>query len=148
MIELVGVTVRYGGVVAVEHAAREKPLAQAADRLHRAQKLWGGGARTTGKTTGKTTLLGIGKRGNPCIRRLLIHGARSCLMHLDRSRDQFGAWLDQLRARMHPNKVVVALAAKMARRLGDPEQARGTVQAARSRLRLSAPGRSLRGSRE
>ena len=66
-------------------------------------------------TGGKTTLLGIGKRGNPYIRRLLIHGARSCLMHLDRSRDRLGAWLDRLRARMHPNKVVVALAAKMAR---------------------------------
>jgi transposase len=66
-------------------------------------------------TGGKTTLLGISKRGNSYIRRLLIHGARSCLMHLDRSRDRLGAWLDQLRARMHPNKVVVALAAKMAR---------------------------------
>lgn len=66
-------------------------------------------------TGGKNTLLGIGKRGNSYIRRLLIHGARSCLMHLDRSRDRLGAWLDGLRARMHPNKVVVALAAKMAR---------------------------------
>ncbi|WP_376100872.1 IS110 family transposase (plasmid) [Roseomonas sp. CCTCC AB2023176] len=66
-------------------------------------------------TGGKTTLLGINKRGNSYIRRLLIHGARSCLMHLDRSRDRLGAWLDRLRARMHPNKVVVALAAKMAR---------------------------------
>lgn len=66
-------------------------------------------------TGGRTTLLGISKRGNPYIRRLLIHGARSCLMHLDRSRDRLGAWLDGLRARMHPNKVVVALTAKMAR---------------------------------
>jgi transposase len=66
-------------------------------------------------TGGRSTLLGISKRGNPYIRRLLIHGARSCLMHLDRSRDRLGAWLDGLHARMHPNKVVVALAAKMAR---------------------------------
>jgi transposase len=66
-------------------------------------------------TGGKPTLLGISKRGNSYIRRLLIHGARSCLMHLDRSRDGLGAWIDGLRARMHPNKVVVALAAKMAR---------------------------------
>ena len=66
-------------------------------------------------TGGRNTLLGISKRGNSYIRRLLIHGARSCLMHLDRSRDRLGAWLDGLRARMHPNKVVVALAAKMAR---------------------------------
>lgn len=66
-------------------------------------------------TGGKPTLLGICKRGNPYIRKLLIHGARSCLMHLDRSRDRLGSWIDRLRSRMHPNKVVVALAAKMAR---------------------------------
>jgi transposase len=41
-------------------------------------------------TGGKTTLLGISKRGNSYIRRLLIHGARSCIMHLDRSRDRLG----------------------------------------------------------
>lgn len=36
-------------------------------------------------TGGKTTLLGISKRGSPYLRRLLIHGARPCLLHLDRS---------------------------------------------------------------
>jgi len=36
-------------------------------------------------------------------------------MHLDRSRNRMGAWLDQLQARMHINKVVVALANKIAR---------------------------------
>ena len=41
-------------------------------------------------TGGKTTLLGISKRGNRYLRRLLIHGARSCVMHLDRSRDRLG----------------------------------------------------------
>ena len=66
-------------------------------------------------TGGKNTLLGISKRGNGYIRKLLIHGARSCLMHLDRSRDRLGAWINGLAGRMHPNKVVVALAAKMAR---------------------------------
>ncbi len=66
-------------------------------------------------TGGKQTLLGISKRGNPYIRRLLIHGARSCMLHLDRSRDQLGRWIDQLQQRMHPNKVTVALAAKIAR---------------------------------
>ena len=66
-------------------------------------------------TGGKTTLLGISKRGNRYLRRLLVHGARSCLLHLDRSRDQLGAWLDGLEARMHSNKVTVALAAKVAR---------------------------------
>ena len=66
-------------------------------------------------TGGKTILRGISKRGNNYTRQLLIHGARSCIMHLNRSRDRLGAWLDQLRGRMHVNKVTVALAAKLAR---------------------------------
>jgi transposase len=66
-------------------------------------------------TGGRPTLMGISKRGNAYVRHLLIHGARSCLMHLDRSRNRLGAWLDQLEARMHTNKVVVALANKIAR---------------------------------
>lgn len=66
-------------------------------------------------TGGKTRLLGISKRGNGYVRRLLIHGARSCVMHLDRTRDRLGAWLDGLESRMHANKVVVALANKLAR---------------------------------
>lgn len=66
-------------------------------------------------TGGRTTLLGISKRGNGYLRRLLIHGARSCVMHLDRTRDRLGSWIDQLQGRMHKNKVTVALAAKIAR---------------------------------
>jgi len=66
-------------------------------------------------TGGKNTLLGISKRGNHYLRRLLIHGARSCVMHLDRERDRLGSWLDALQQRMHINKVTVALAAKVAR---------------------------------
>jgi hypothetical protein len=46
---------------------------------------------------------------------MLVHGARSCVLHLDRSRDRLGAWLDGLEKRMHRNKVTVALAAKIAR---------------------------------
>jgi transposase len=66
-------------------------------------------------TGGKPRLLGISKRGNHYVRRLLIHGARSCVTHLDRSRDRLGRWLDALQARMHVNKVTVALASKIAR---------------------------------
>jgi transposase len=66
-------------------------------------------------TGGRTQMLGISKRGNRYVRRLLIHGARSCMMHLDRSRDRLGAWIDRLQSRMHVNKVTVALAAKIAR---------------------------------
>lgn len=66
-------------------------------------------------TGGKQTLLGISKRGNSYLRRLLIHGARSCMIHLDRTKDRLGIWIDELRSRMHVNKVTVALAAKIAR---------------------------------
>lgn len=66
-------------------------------------------------TGGKTTMLGISKRGSSYLRRIFVHGARSCLLHLDRSRDRLGGWLDGLQKRMHNNKAVVALAAKMAR---------------------------------
>jgi len=64
---------------------------------------------------GRTVLLGISKRGNPYVCRLLIHGARSCMIHLDRSRDRMGVWLDALDGRMHRNKAIVALANKIAR---------------------------------
>ena len=66
-------------------------------------------------TGGKSTLMGISKRGNGYVRRLLIHGARSCVIHLDRTKNRLGLWLDQLQRRMHVNKVVVALANKIAR---------------------------------
>jgi transposase len=66
-------------------------------------------------TGGKQPLLGISKRGNGYVRKLLIHGARSCFNHMDRARDRLGTWLDGLQSRMHANKAVVALAAKMAR---------------------------------
>jgi transposase len=66
-------------------------------------------------TGGKPTLLGISKRGNSYLRRLLVLGAQSCLMHLNRSRDRLGMWLSALEARLPHNKIVVALANKLAR---------------------------------
>ena len=35
--------------------------------------------------------------------------------HLDRKRDRLGEWMNALEARMHPNKAIVAVAAKIAR---------------------------------
>ena len=64
---------------------------------------------------GKERLLGISKRGNRYVRRMLTHGARSCVTHLDRTRDKLGSWLDALEERMHGNKVTIALANKIAR---------------------------------
>jgi transposase len=66
-------------------------------------------------TGGKTKMLGISKRGNRYLRKQLIHGARAALPHLAAKPTKMGAWLQQLLARSHPNVVVVALAAKLAR---------------------------------
>lgn len=68
------------------------------------------------KTTGgKPTLLGITKRGNSYLRRLLLQGARSVHRLANRSRLPFQRWLDGLDARAHPNVVAVALANKIVR---------------------------------
>lgn len=66
-------------------------------------------------TGGKTKMLGISKRGNKYLRKQLIHGARAALPHLAAKPTKLGAWLRDLLARSHPNVVVVALAAKLAR---------------------------------
>jgi transposase len=62
-------------------------------------------------TGGKVRMGHISKRGDPYLRTLLIHGARSVIEHAkDRPK-----WLQQMLARRPPNVVVVALANKMAR---------------------------------
>lgn len=66
-------------------------------------------------TGGKPHLLGITKRGSKYLRKMLIQGARSSMPTLRKSDTRIGAWLRGLLARAHPNTVVVALAAKMAR---------------------------------
>ena len=66
-------------------------------------------------TGGKPKLLGISKRGNGYLRKMLIHGARAALPTLSRSETPLGSWLRGLMAREHVNTVVVALAAKLAR---------------------------------
>jgi transposase len=66
-------------------------------------------------TGGKTKLLGISKRGNGYLRKQLIHGARAAMPHLAAKPNQLGAWLQAMLQRAHPNVVVVALAAKLAR---------------------------------
>lgn len=66
-------------------------------------------------TGGRPKLLGITKRGSRYLRKMLIQGARSAMPTLARSDTAVGTWLRGLLARAHPNVVVVALAAKMAR---------------------------------
>lgn len=83
-------------------------------------------------TGGKPTLLGISKRGNKYIRRLLIHGARSILRFIAERDTALGLWVKELLLRVHHNVAVVALANKLARiawavlRRGDRYTARGT----------------------
>lgn len=62
-------------------------------------------------TGGRVKLLGISKRGDPYLRKLLIHGARAVITHCKTR----SAWIETLLARRAWNTVVVALANKMAR---------------------------------
>ncbi len=66
-------------------------------------------------TGGRPKLLGINKRGNGYLRKMLIHGARAALPSLSKGETPMGGWLRGLLARAHVNTVVVALAAKLAR---------------------------------
>ena len=66
-------------------------------------------------TGGKPRLLGITKRGNKYLRKLLVHGARAALPSLLASTTPLGKWLRSLLERAHKNTVIVALANKLAR---------------------------------
>lgn len=66
-------------------------------------------------TGGKDRLLGISKRGDAYLRKLLIHGARAVLRHAKDRDDGLSQWLQALIERKHPNVVSVVLANKTAR---------------------------------
>jgi transposase len=66
-------------------------------------------------TGGKTTLLGMTKRGNCYLRTLLIHGARAVLRVVDRKTDTRSRWLQGVKARRGMNCASVAQANKTAR---------------------------------
>lgn len=66
-------------------------------------------------TGGKQKLLGISKRGNSYLRKLLVHGARAILQCREKQSPGLSTWLRQLVSRAHPNIVTIALANKMAR---------------------------------
>jgi transposase len=65
-------------------------------------------------TGGKTTLLGMSKRGDAYVRTLLIHGARSMILAMRRKTHPHG-WLNDLLKRRNANVAAVALANKNAR---------------------------------
>jgi transposase len=66
-------------------------------------------------TGGKQKLYGISKRGNIYLRRTLIHGARAVLFRVKYDTGGFGQWVHRLAQRAPSNKVVVAIANKLAR---------------------------------
>src|ERR1700722_751929 len=66
-------------------------------------------------TGGKPRPLGISKRGNKYLRKLLIHGARAALPTLSASPTPIGQWLQGLMARAHKTSVVFSLPNKLAR---------------------------------
>jgi transposase len=66
-------------------------------------------------TGGKDRLLGISKRGDGYLRKLLVHGARAVIRHAKTRDDALSQWLNELTSRKHVNVVTVALANKTAR---------------------------------
>jgi transposase len=66
-------------------------------------------------TGGKPKLLGISKRGNKYLRKLLVHGARAAMPYVAERDTPLGRWAKALLERAHPNVAVVAFANKLAR---------------------------------
>lgn len=66
-------------------------------------------------TGGKQRLGRISKRGDAYLRTLLVHGARSELMHTAKRDDRKSRWAEQLKVTRGWNKTAVALANKHAR---------------------------------
>jgi transposase len=66
-------------------------------------------------TGGKPKLLGISKRGDKYLRKLLVHGARAALPHVAERDTPLGRWAKRLLGRAHRNVAVVAFANKLAR---------------------------------
>ncbi len=87
----------------------------AAFRRGRDFAAWVGVVPRQFSTGGKQKLYGISKRGNIYLRRMLIHGARAVLLRVKYDTGGFGQWVHRLAQRAPRNKVVVAIANKLAR---------------------------------
>jgi transposase len=66
-------------------------------------------------TGGKDRLLGISKRGDAYLRKLLVHGARAVIHHASGRDDELSVLIKELAKRKHANVVAVALANETAR---------------------------------
>jgi len=87
----------------------------AAFRKGREFAAWLGLVPRQHSTGGKAKLYGISKRGNVYLRRMFIHGARAVLLRVKYDTGGFGQWVHQMEARAPRNKVIVAIANKLAR---------------------------------
>lgn len=66
-------------------------------------------------TGGKNNLLGISKRGDKNLRRLLVQCARTYMLRLGGKTDRMAQWVRSMLTRRHSNVVACALANKLAR---------------------------------
>ena len=64
-------------------------------------------------TGGKNYLFGITKKGNPYLRSILIHGARSVVSKAKRKDDRLSRWVTELAERKHLNVAAVAVEIKL-----------------------------------
>ncbi len=64
---------------------------------------------------GKNVLLGISKRGDRYLRKLLVHGARTVVLHAANRDDPLSRWINRIRERRGYNRAAVAMANKMTR---------------------------------
>jgi len=66
-------------------------------------------------TGGKVRLMGISKRGDAYLRKMIIHGARSIIRFADKKDDRLNRWATGVKERRGKNIATVALANKMIR---------------------------------
>jgi transposase len=66
-------------------------------------------------TGGKARVLGISKRGDSSLRKLLVHGARTTMRWVGRQTDRRSQWMRHLVERRGKNRPAVAVANKHAR---------------------------------
>ena len=92
-------------------------------------------------TGGQTRLLGITRRGNSYLRRLLVQGARAVWVWKEKHpNDPLYRWLYGVAARRHPHIAVCALASKLARIAWAIMRGDGEFEAHHARNRLVAVG--------
>src|SRR5687768_6250544 len=76
---------------------------------------WVGLVPRQASSGGKNILLGISKRGDQYLRKLLIHGARAVVCRSSNKEDPRSQWINNLKTRRGMYKTIVAVANKNAR---------------------------------